>query len=198
MNKIILNNEDYHIKESDLPYLIVYGRKSGGSHFTLALVKDLFLSGSKILFLTAFHMVKDSFLEQVGPDHSQISFVTNTDELKNAQNSQCIILESGNENLFIEAIKRLPDIHERVVLVKNIEAFSMPIFDHALNLNKIIISGDIDNCVAKDEIIKKSFETIVAFNKTETVLPIEVPVLEKWSGYLSAKTKQGIVKVSIN
>jgi hypothetical protein len=197
MNKITLNNEDYNVTEKELPYLVVYGRQSGGSHFTLTLVKDLFLSGSKILFLTAFHMAKDSFLEQVGTDHSQISFVTNTDELKNAQNSQCIIIESGNENLFIESIKILPDINERVVLVKNIEAFSMPIFDHSLNLNKIIISGDIDNCVAKDEIIKKSFETIVAFNKTETVLPIEVPVLEKWSGYLSSQSKKGIIKVLV-
>ena len=198
MHQIILNNEDYSINEEDLPSLIVYKEKSGGSHFSITLVVDLFKTGLKILFLTAFHMAKDNFLKQVGDDHSRISFVTNIDELKKAKDNQCIILESGNENLFTKATEELSDVDKRVILVKNIEAFSMKTFEHVLKLNKIILSGDIDNCVAKNEIIKKSWNSIVAFNKPETTLLIKIPILEKYNGYLSNKNKNGIIKIKTN
>lgn len=198
MNKILLNNEPYKVSESNLPYLVIYGDKSGGSHFTITLVKDLFLSGSKILFLTAFHMAKDNFLEQVGPDHSKIAFVNSVEDLRNFKDSDVIILDSGNENLFIEATKVLEDINERVVLVKNIEAFSTEAFDACLSLQKVILSGHIDTCTSKEQIMSKAFKSMVVFTKPEISLPIQVPVLEKWTGYLSSEDKNGIIKVQIN
>jgi len=195
MNKIILNNELYQVKEKDLPFLIIYGEKSGGSHFTITLVVDLFLSGSKILFFTAFSMAKDNFLEQIGSDHSKVAFINSVEDIKNYKDNQVLILESGNENLFIEAISILQDLNERVVLVKNIEAFSRDIFNNCLDLKNVVLSGNIDICIAKEQILKKSFKSIVVFTKPEISLPIEVPILEKWTGYLSGQDNMGVIKV---
>ncbi len=198
MNRIILNNESYRVTEDDLPYLVIYGDKSGGSHFTVTLIADLFSSGSKILFFTAFPMAKDNFLGQIGQGYSKIGFVNSKDDLESYKDSDVIILDSGNESLFIEAIKMLPNINERVILVKNIEAFSNEIFDTCLDLNNIILSGNIDMCIAKDRIVKKSFKTTVVFTKPEIPLSIEVPKLDKWTGYLSSQGHSGMIKVQIN
>ena len=195
MNKIILNNELYQVKEKDLPFLIIYGEKSGGSHFTITLIADLFLSGSKILFFTAFPMAKDNFLEQIGSDHPKVAFINSVEDIKNYKDNQVLILESGNENLFIEAISILQDLNERVVLVKNIEAFSQDIFNNCLDLKNVVLSGNIDICIAKEQILKKSFKSIVVFTKPEISLPIEVPILEKWTGYLSGQDNMGVIKV---
>lgn len=196
-NQIILNGEPYAITESDLPYLVTYGEKAGGSHFTITLLKDLFLSGSKILFLTAFPMARDNFLSQIGEDHSRVALVSSVTELEKAFDAQVILLESGNENLFIEALKTAPDIDTRVVLVKNIEAFSAAVFDACLGLTKIILSGNLDECISKNQIAQKNFQNIVVFTKTETPLPVEVPELEKWTGYLSGADAKGIIKVLV-
>ncbi len=198
MNEIILNNGAYKITEQDLPYLVIYGEKSGGSHFTVSLIAELFRAGSKILFFTAFPMAKDNFLEQIGPDHSKITFASTIEDLKYNKDSEVLILDSGNENLFIEAIKELEDIDERVILVKNIEAFGQDVFKVCLDLNKLVLSGNIDMCVAKAEILQKSFESIVVFTKPEIPLSIEVPELEKWTGYLSSENNTGIIKVKMN
>ncbi len=198
MNQILLNGKEYRVKENDLPYLVIYGDKSGGSHFTITLIKDLFLSGSKILFFTAFPMAKDNFLEQVGSHHSTIAFANSNEDLKNYKDSQVIILDSGNEDLFIEAIKYLKDIKDRIILVKNIEAFSKKVFDSCLNFNKIILSGHIDTCASKNGILKKHYKSIVVFTKPQIPLPIQIPELEKWTGYLSNEGYKGMIKVKIN
>lgn len=196
-NQILLNGEAYSVSETDLPYLVTYGEKAGGSHFTITLVKDLFLSGSKILFLTAFPMARDNFLSQIGEDHSAIAMVNSVSELEVVKDKQVIILESGNENLFIEALKILPDIEQRVVLVKNIEAFSSAVFDSCIGLSRIILSGNLDECVSKNQIAEKPFQNIVVFTKTVTSLPVELPELEKWTGYLSGTDAKGIIKVLV-
>lgn len=192
---ILLNKQPYRIKESELPCLVAYREHMGGSHLSVILVASLFLQGSKILFLTAYPMAKENFLQQVGPDHSKIAFVNSLSELHEAKNTQAIILKSGNEALFLEIAKSLPDLHERVILVKNIEVFSEKTFEICLNLEKVILSGNIDTCVAKEKISQHNFKTIIAFKQPTTSLPIAVPVLEKWTGYLLNDTRSGIVAI---
>ncbi len=195
---ILLNKEVYTMTESELPCLITYGEGMGGSHFSVALVANLFVQGSKILFLTAYPMAKENFLQQVGADHSKVVFVNSLSELQASMNAQVIILESGNETLFLEVVEVLPDLRERVVLIKNIEVFSDKLFDACLNLEKIILSGNIDACVAKKRIAKKHFNSIIAFNQPMSPLPITVPSLEKWTGYLSSGNKSGVVVIQEN
>lgn len=197
-DKILLNSELYHFSEQDLPCLITYAPKTGGSHFSITMVVDLFLQGSKILFLTAYPMAKENFLEQVGGDNSKIIFIDSILDLEKAKDFQVIILESGNESLFLEVAKVLPDLKERVVLIKNMEVFSEKVFDICMNLEKVILSGDIDTTLDKKRISKKDFKTMIAFSKPEIDLPIEIPTLEKYVGYLSSQNKKGLVTIQKN
>jgi len=198
MNKLILNNEDYKVTREDLPYLVIYGDKSGGSHFTITLMVDLLKSGAKILFFTAFPMAKDNFLEQIGGQNIEVAFVNSLEDLENHKESEVIILDSGNESLFIDVVRLLPDINERVILVKNIEAFSARVFEACLSLNNIVLSGHLDTCVSKDKIMDKKYNSMVVFTKPEIALHVEVPELPKWSGYLSSTNQTGIIKVEMN
>ncbi len=138
-DQIILNNEVHHIGEDGLPCLIHYAPKAGGSRFTVAMVADLFLRGSKILFLTAYPMAKDNFLQQIKGSESKTAFITDEGQLNT--DAQAIILESGNEKLFLQAAEKLDDLNERVVLVKNTEVFNDAVFDSFLELQKIILRG---------------------------------------------------------
>ncbi len=197
-DKILLNKQPFEISEDDLPCLITYGGHMGGSQLSIGLVVSLFLQGSKILFLTAYPMAKENFLNQINFDQSKICFIDNISDLGKAAKNQVIILESGNEPLFLEAIKFLPDLSERVVLVKNIEVFSEKFLNECFGLEKIILSGDIDICVAKDKILKKKLKTIIAFNQPKTSISLMVPILDKWTGYLKNENKSGIIEIQRN
>ena len=190
---ILLNNEDYHIGEDGLPCLIHYAPKAGGSHFSVVMVADLFLRGSKILFLTAYPMAKDNFLQQIKGEESKTAFITNEGQLNS--NAHAIILESGNEKLFLSAMEMLDDLNERVVVIKNMEVFSDTVIDSCLKLQKIILSGDIDKSSAKKQISEKQYKTIVLFSKSEISLKVEPPELEKYTGYLWSDGKEGLVSV---
>lgn len=192
--KLILNNEPYVISESDLPCLVTYGEHMGGSHLSIALVANLFLSGSKILFLTAYPMATENFLEQIGLI-SNVAVVDSISNIEKAFDAQAIILKSGDEALFLEAVKIIPDLDGRVVLIKNMEVFSEAVLDISLTFKKIILSGNIDTCVAKEKIAKKDFKTLIAFNQPEIEIPLTVPSLEKYTGFLLSDTKGGVLTV---
>ena len=195
-DQILLNNQIYQIKENDLPCLITYTEKSGGSHFSVSMIVDLFLQGKKILFLTAYPMAKDNFLEQTKGHEENTIFVTEQAQLDTT--SQAIILESSNEALFLQALKKLNDLDERIILVKNMEVFSQSVFDACLNKQKIILSGNIDKCVAKKQIAAKKFNTIVAFSQAEINLNIDLPPLEKYTGYWQGQEISGLTKLNFN
>jgi len=192
VDQIILNNKTYIVNKNDLPCLVNYVEKVGGSHFTVTFISNLFLQGEKILFLTAFPMAKDNFFEQIKDNSEKAIYVTDEKQLDEAQG---IILESGNKELFLKALKMLPDINERIILVKNIEAFSQDIFDDCLDFSNLILSGNIDKSVAKEQIIKKQFNTIITFSKPQIKLPFNVPPLGKYIGYWWSENNKGLVKI---
>ncbi|MDO8269661.1 MAG: hypothetical protein Q7T54_03260, partial [Candidatus Levybacteria bacterium] len=66
MNTILLNGNVYHFSESSLPILIHGEDHAGSSLFTISLLADLYIQGSKILFFTGYHFAKDEFIKQVG------------------------------------------------------------------------------------------------------------------------------------
>ncbi len=196
-NKILLNNQEFHFKEGDLPCFVHYREKEGGTHFTISLVADLCLQGSKLLFLTAYPMARDNFLEQVTGMESQIILVESKEALIEAQDYQVIMLKSGDTDLYIEALKTLTDISERVVLVKNFEVFDTSVITESLKLEKIVLSGDIDKSVAKNQIGEKSFKTTVTFSEPETPLTFQVPVLDKYIGFLKTADKEGLISIQM-
>ena len=195
LDKLLLNWQPYKITENNLPAFITYGKNMGGSHLSIVLIADLFLQGSKILFLSAYPMARDNFLNQVGENNSKIKFVDSTEELEEAITAQAIIIGSGNATLFLKAIEILPDLKERVVFIKNIEIFDTQVFEACFKSEKIIISGDIDGCIFKDKIQIQQFKTLIAFNQPQAPIEVVVPKLEKWNGYLSSKDQNGIIAV---
>jgi hypothetical protein len=194
INKIHLNNNYFQFTENDLPCLIHYSEGTGSSHFSVTMVADLFLSGSKILFLTAYHMAKDNFIEQVKGRENDVLFVTSRDQL--TTNKQAIIIESGNENLFLEALNSLDDINERIIFIKNFEGFNNNIILSISNKQKLIISGDLDSSPIKNELISKKFKTIIQFSKSSAPLTTDFPNLEKYVGYFWQDQKSGLIQIT--
>ncbi len=196
MQKILLNEKVYVPSEQDLPCLIDYGEGSGGSQFSITFVVNLFNSGSKVLFFTAYPMAKENLYSIVGDDNPNFAFVTDASELDGNLDKQCIIVESGNEQLFIECIAKHPELLNRVILIKNIENFSQQIFDMTINSPKVIFSGDLSSSVAKEVLMSKDYESIIVFPNYKTQFDFEIPELEKYVGFMHQKNgTQGLLKV---
>lgn len=194
---MLLNDEIYRISGDDLPCLITYGEKAGGSQFSVSMIADLFLRGERVLFLTAYPMAKDDFYDQIKGEESKTAFITDEDLLDSKV--QAIILESGNEELYLKAVRMLDDIQERIVFIKNMEVFSSAVFDSCLKFSKVILSGDIDKCSDKKRISETEFKTVVAFSKpVDMSLPFALSNLEKYTGYLWSKNKEGLVRLKMN
>lgn len=193
---IMLNDSSLHLKDEDLPCLVTYKEKTGGSQFSITLMVDLFMQGSKILLFTAYPMAKENFLEQVQGLEVQVKYIEKEDDLLQAEKYQAMIIKSGDTGLYTKALTMVPDIQERIVLVKNIEVFDEKVFAASLGLNKIIYSGDIDTCVAKLELVKKRYKTIIVFSKPDMNVPFKLPELEKYTGYLWREVgESGVVKI---
>ena len=192
MDKIHLNQKNYHFTEKDLPCLVHYAQGTGGSHFTMTMIADLFMSGSKILFLTAFPMARENFMKQVSGYEDKVVYVTKGNQLDH--HKQAIIIESGNQELFLEALN-ISDIQERVILIKNFEVFDNETIQKATLHNKIIISGDVDASAVKGELQKKKYQTIIQFSQPSTHIEPTCPNLTKHTGYLWQNGKSGLVTV---
>jgi hypothetical protein len=198
VDKILLNDQLFTTGENSLPLFVEYTEGTGGSHLTMTLLSDLFSHGSKILLLTAYPMAKENFLQQIGEDTTRIGFVNTVSDFEKEKNKQAIILDSGNEELFIQAINVLQDFEERVVLVKNIEVFNDKIFETCLRFDKLILSGDVDKCPYKEKILNKRYNTIIAFCQPLVHFPITVPKLEKYVGFLYNEKFEGFIKIEKN
>lgn len=192
MNQIYLNDNKLHFEKQDLPCLIHYAHGTGGSHFSVTIIADMFLNGSKILFLTAYKMAKDNFLEQITGNEDKILIATQKNQLE--INKQAILIESGNQDLFFEALNCLSDINERIIFLKNFEGFKNEIVLEASKKSKSIISGDLDLSPVKNELLKIDYKTIIQFSKSNSNLKPICPDLEKYTGYFWQKEKNGLIK----
>ena len=174
MNKIQCDGVDFIFDSSNLPLLIHGENKAGASLFTVTVAANLFAQGEKIIFLSGYPMAREEFFKQVGVNQQVPFFIK--DELSQ----------------FIEAIKNSPDIKERIIIIKNVELFSEEIFDLVSSFPKIIISGDINQCSFKSEILDMTFNSKVFFSPLENT---QLPELEKYQGFLESGSKTGKVSV---
>lgn len=197
LDKIQLDDQPFDISVDQLPCLISYSEKTGGSHFSVSFIADLFLSGSKILFLTAYPMATENFLKQVNDSGSSITQIESLEDLRRNIDTQVIMIKSGDEEFFMEVVDSLTDIDERIVFVKNIETFKQDTVKRCLGLEKVILSGDIDKCELKEEILKKTYTTTVLFGLSKIDPFLKVPPLKKYTGYLRSKDVEGVVKLKI-
>ena len=176
--KILINDKEIVFNKEDFPILITGACKTGSSLFSISLVTSLFENNNKVLFLTAYPEAKVDFRRQLG------------DKI----NDNAIIVDSGEESVFIENLYQMSDLNDIIILLKNMENYSSKLFDKLKNHKYTIFSGDIDNCVFGDELVKMDFKTKIFFsypNKLEVGNKIELP---KYNGMIMNQKYYGIIK----
>ena len=112
---IKINNEIVSFDKEDFPMLISGQPHVGTSFFSVFLMSELVKQGEKVVFFTAFPQAKELFKSQIG-DNS---------------NENVLIINSGDENLFLESVDKIKDFSERVVLVKNMENYALKLEAYA-------------------------------------------------------------------
>ncbi len=179
--ELLVNNEIINFKQEDFP-MLVSGKAfvgSGASFFSVSLMTKLFESGEKIVFFTALPPAKKLFRSQIG----------------DRMNDSIILIESGDENNFIEKLNEIEDLNERIILFKNIENYSSKLFDKLKNQKLVIFSGDVDKCEFVEELKKKDFKTKIFFSypeKIEIENKIELP---KYNGQIISSKYQGLISI---
>ena len=196
---ILLNGELYKPNLDDLPCLIHGHAKAGASEFTVSYLADLFHQGTKLLFISGFPMAQKKFVDYVEPQKRQhITLVQTPDELVRAAHYQAILPTPGNYELLSTALIQLPDITERVVILKNFELLTRPeILLQVLKMPKWILSGNLDQCVSADLVLTESRNTTVLFSPTRYEVGFMSPHLSKYQGYLQSTRKSGEITVSL-
>jgi hypothetical protein len=197
LKKLLLNKKEFHVTVEDLPILIHGKNMTGSSLFTVSLVADLYNQGSKIFFLSGYHMARDEFLEQTNNLCNGIFLTSNTETIPEVQKKRIIFIRKEDPDWFIKVVQVLSDIEERVILVKNIDLFPEEVFDAVVNKSKLIISGDIDKCSYRDKLISKSYSTKILFSKPKVDLGVTLPFLKQYEGYLSSKNETGVVSLQM-
>ena len=194
MNTVSVNNNPFSLTETDLPCVISYPEKSGGSYTSIVLLTQILSAGSKIIFFTAYPMAKNELLEQIGTDNINVFLLTENEQIEHAKDFQVIIIQSGNEILLRETINRIPDIEQRVLFIKNIENYTEETVLACMQFQKRLISGDINMCANTDFFRKTYWETIIAFAE-QVNLSIPVPSLEKYQAYVQSSRISGILSM---
>ncbi len=177
--KILLNNKEFFFTSMDLPCLIHGADHAGASLFTVTMMADVFRQGEKIIFISGYQMARDEFLSQTNADEKRVIF-----------------LQKDNIDLFPSLVSSLPDLDERIVLIKNIDLFDQSIFNHVKNHPKLILSGDIDRCSYKEDVLKISFKTKIFFSIPQINVNVTVPELSKYHGHFIGVHETGEVRIA--
>jgi len=175
MQKILLGGHDLDIIKLSFPLLIHGEEGSGASFYTISLAANLYTAGFTILFLCGYEMAEKKFIEQVEKmDKNKIQF---------------FVKERVEE--FKEVLTHINE--DTVIVIKNIELFAEDIFEFVSSRNKLIISGDINQCAFKDKIFEMHFDTRIFFSRLEK---FDIPAMNKYEGYLLSTIGNGITKIA--
>ena len=160
----------------------------------MSLIANLALQWSKVLILTWYPEAKEEFYTDTKTIAEETIVVHTLAELKKNTNKQIIVIHDDDEALCLAAIKSLPDINERIIFIKNIEIFHKNLLTTCLKFNKLILSGDLDACVAKANISKKKYTSLLLFSQPKTKLPHTFVPLEQYAWYIRSKNKESYIK----
>lgn len=178
---ILVNNKIVEFDKEDFP-MFVNGEafvNSGASFFSVSLMTKLVSTGHKIVFFTGFPPAKELFREQIG----------------DIKNDDIIIIDSGDEDEFINRLDEIKDLDERVILFKNIEEYSIKLFDRLKDKKFIIFSGDIDKCAFRDSLLKKDFQNKIFFSYPQSINIENKIELPKYCGHIIGEKYNGIIKL---
>ena len=175
---ILINNKKVNFKTNDFPILIHGYPKTGSSLFSVALLADLLKNDNKVIFFSAYPEAKEVFRNEI-----------------NSIDVNALIIDSGDEQVFIETIKNINDLNERIVLIKNIENYSLKLFEVVRDLKYVIFSGNIDECNFIDELIKKEFITKIFFSQSKKYYQDEIEDLPRYFGKITSKEHNGLISL---
>ena len=191
--KIQLDGQDILFEAKDLPMLISGAPGTGSSHFSTQLIYQLVKSGEKVLFFTALPAAKDEFKTLLSESElMDTEFVAEGEEVTG---QRITVLLSGEEASCIDALRKLDDLNERIVFVKNMDRYSVELFALVKDVGQLVISGDIDETRYAQEMESMSFATKVYFSQPVSLPLKNFPHLERYSGYLIADSQSGIVRL---
>ena len=106
------------------------------------------------------------------------------------------IIKRGDEYDFLKTIENIKDIDERVLLIKNVELLGEKAHLKFKDKTKLVISGDIEKCSFKEELLNIPYRTIILFSDLSNyskVIPYE---LQQYEGYIWG-SKKGVVKIDV-
>jgi hypothetical protein len=188
--KTLLNDERFNFSKGDLPLLIHGAHKTGASLFSVAVAVQLFLAGKKLLFLTAYPMAREEFIAQIAGSGKEkdVFYLEREEDIKKSSNFCAVIVKSGDFELCLKAFRKLKDIGDRVVLVKNIESIlTEALFFAVKGHDKLILSGDLDGISFAGKIISLEFKSRVFFSKPVINVGLSIPNLEKYVGFMTGR-----------
>jgi hypothetical protein len=182
MKKIINveTNKEINFTKSDLP-MMVHGREhSGASLLSITIGAMLHNAGNKLLVFTAYPMAKEEFLKQIGQSES-VYELTKEDDIMIASQAQTVFVQSGNAELFINAIFH-PAFVDRVVFIKNIETILIPISSESIT-QPFLVSGDLEANQIQKGFIGHQYRTKIFLGP---LTGEQVPILEKYEAFVKS------------
>lgn len=183
---ILLDDKVHRFSATDLPMLIDYKEGAGGSMFSVWVAAEYLRSGENVIFHSAFPMAKDELQKQFG----SIPYAASLDDI---EKNHSVILKSSKGEMISRVISEVK-MDDYIFVVKNYELLPQELVELLVTLPRIILSGDSTRL--KKVLPFKNFQSIIAFSKN-SLLPFEIPEMEKYSGYLHSRDKSGILKLVV-
>lgn len=195
IKKILLNDTELQFDRGNLPCLIHGEAHVGASLFTVSLIAKLYSQGEKILFLSGYPMARQEFIDQI--ERKEDVILAEQDiSIEKLADTKVIFVARENTNMFIKLASSLPDVKERVVLIKNIDLFDREDYLPVKDFENVVLSGDLDKCRYKDLILEKKFKSTFLFSKTASI-NFDLPNLNKFEGcFINSGNAGGIVKLA--
>jgi len=138
-------------------------------------------------------MAKEELLQQIGI--SKIFEVKKESDIKNTSTNKSILIESGNKKLREATLKKIKKPKEYVIFIKNIEEYDMSLLESLGSQERIILSGNIDDCNFKKELIKIKRKSKIIFTVPKIDLYVDVPHLQRYQSYFVSKNMKGILEL---
>lgn len=149
-----------------------------------------------VLFLSGYHMARDEFIVQT-KDKINAVIPENSEELQHNIQKKTIFIKRETPELFIEAVKTIPNIKERVILIKNFDLFDVSIYDAVKENHNLILSGNLDHCAYKISALDNNWKIKIFFSQPDVNIVNNLPKLEKYQGYVLSDYKKGIVSLRL-
>jgi hypothetical protein len=178
---ILVNNKAIEFQHEDFPMLISGAPGAGSSFFSIELMVNLLRNGEKVIIFSAYEQAKDLFKKEVG----------------DFRNPDALIIESEDDGLFVEQLKNVPDVKERIILYKNIDNYDSRLFDALVDNQLVIYSGNLDKCVFKQQLIEKPLKTKILFSYPKNIEITDKIELSKYCARIVSDKYNGIITLAL-